>query len=391
MGIGTVDIPDFKFIPPNAAIYLYYAGRDRKYMNISRIDNAVFLDLPGFLTDSNTFDSDADIIRSLNRSAAVRRNLRDAAQYPSAGSLSSYPVVPPTLDGKVDRSFAADLGNIRTLFREADVGDVIIMTPQNHYDRLLIGEIVSDWDANQVMELPGQAGNPLPYREVSWLAHDLTRRDFPARVAKRMQNRKAISRIDRNFYEDIFKFVYPRYIWGNVSKIDIYAPSYNSADPTVNLEASELIKYAVAAYAAVMRDEVESFHALPLDRASEDYFDAALVMQIAQAFGSPGGYLAKLIGTGAAITVAAIIGMALTDETQTAAQTKQHIVHQLDHMEQNAPPNNGVNWDGVRKSVMVGDVDEIRKRYGRKARTKVGLTLHGHLPPQLTAIDSERD
>lgn len=385
-----MEFPNFKFISPDVSVYLYYAGRNRKYLNVSRLDNAVFLDIPGFLTDKDTFNSDEDIIRSLNRSIAVRRNLRQDGSYPQAGALSSYGGSPPLLDGKVDRSFAADLGNIRTLFCDINIGDVIIMTPQDHYGHLLIGEITREWTDDQVMDLPGETGNPLPYREVKWLSHDLTRRDFPARVARLMQNRKAISRIDYQAYEDIFKYVYPRYIWGNTSKIDIFAPNYSSADPTVTVESSELIKYAVAAYGAILQGKIDEFHSLPLDKAAEDYFDDVLVIQIAQAFGSPGGYLAKLIGATAAVALAATISLALVDEAQSAQQAQQAVVQRIDVMERSAPANSGVDWDGVRRSVMVSNVDEMRKRYGRKARAKVGLTLEGRVPPQLTAVDGNR-
>lgn len=383
-------IPDFKFIRPEIAVYLYYAGRDRRYLNVSRLENAVFLDIPGFLTDEDTFANDQSIARSLNRSAAVRKNLNNPDDFPSAGALSSYSTRLPQIDGKVDRSFSADFGNIRTLFVDVNVGDLIVMTPQNHYDPLLIGEIQTEWAADQVMELPGQAGHPLPYREVKWLSHGLTRRDFPARVARRMQNRKAISRLDPILYDDIFKYVYARYIWGNISKIDIFAPSYNSADPTVTAEASALIKYATAAYSAILKNEIDRFHSLPLDEAAEEYFDAELVVQIAQAFGSPGGYLAKLIGTGAAIALAATVSMALVDESHPAPQVKQMVSARIEEIRAEAPRGNDVQWDAIHRSVTVGNVDEIRAKYGRGAKAKLGLTLEGETPPQLTAIDSGR-
>jgi hypothetical protein len=385
-----VEIPDFKFIPSTVSVYLYYAGRNRKYMTVSRLDNAVFLDLPGFITDEDTFINDENIIRSLNRSAAVRRNLRSPENFNAATGLADYPRQVPQVDGRVDRSFSADFGNVRTLFVEIKTGDIIIMTPEAHYDNLLIGEITSDWNAEQTMTLPDQGANPLPYREVRWLAHSLTRRDFPARVARRMQNRKAISRFDPNLYDEIFKYVYPRYIWGNTSKLDVFAPSYSSADPTVTLESSFLIKYAVAAYAAILKDEIDRFHSLPLEQAAREYFDPALVIQIAQAFGSPGGYLAKVIGTGAAITIAAILSLALSDESQTADQAKHAASVRIGQIQHDAPQNSDVNWNGIHRSVTVGNVDELRIKYGREARAKLGLTLHGELPPQLTAVDGER-
>lgn len=206
-----------------------------------------------------------------------------------------------------------------------------------------------------------------------------------------MQNRKAISRFDRELYDDIFKLIYHRYIWGNVSKIDLFAPSYLSSDPTVTLESSFLIKYAVASYAAMLKGEERRFAELPLMQAANEYFDAALVVQIAQAFGSPGGYLIKLIGTGAALVVAAYAAMALADESLTETQVKQNIAVEIESARRSTPENIQVNWDAIHRSVTVGRVDELRAQYGREAKAKLGLTMHGNLPPQLTATDSGRE
>ncbi|MGR6327999.1 hypothetical protein ACU5AX_02935 [Sphingomonas sp. XXL09] len=359
-------------------------------MKVSQLENAIFLDIPGFLTDENTFTDDASIIRSLNRSAAVRRHARQPQDYPVARGLPSYSERPPLLDGKIDRSFSADLGNVRTLYVEAKVGDVVIMTPSNHFDHLLIGEITSSWDKEQTLYLSDYVGEPVPYRSVKWLSHNLTRRDFRNRVARRMQNRKAITRFDSDLYDDIFRLVYQRYVWGGISKIDVFAPGYSSADPTVTIESSFLIKYAVAAYAAIEKGEYDAFSALAIEEAADRYFDADLVIQIAQSFGSPGGYIAKLVGSAAAIVVGIFVGMALADESKSQSQIRDEAGQQIVKLQSDAPADAGVDWDAIHRSVTVGRVDDLRHKYGRAAKAKLGLTLEGHTPPQITALDPSR-
>ena len=385
-----MQLPTFKHLRPDTAIYLYYAGRDRKYMALSRATERVFLDIPGFLTDEHTFDDEASMIQRLNRATAVKRNLRYPESYPAARELSAFEKTPPTINGFVDRSFAADLGNIRTMFIDMVPGDIVIMTPLNHYDNLLIGEVDEPWHESQVMMLPEQGNNPLPFRSVKWLSHGLTRRDFPADIARRMQNRKAITKIDEDYYENIFKLVYHAYIWGNISKLDIFAPNYNSNDPTATQEASFLIKYAVAFYVASLRGETELFNDLSLEEAAERYFDASVVEQIAQSFGSPGGYIARLIGPAAAGTVAVILAIALSPETQPTTVVQANLTTQIQHSSSGGTADH-YSVRGITDSLRAGRTEELREKYGRKARSKLGLTLTGSKSPELTARDRIRD
>jgi hypothetical protein len=85
-----MQIPRFRLIAPDVRVYLYYAGRSRRYMAISRFDHSVFLDIPGFVTNKDTFDSDDQIVRSLKRADAVRKNMREPNYFPSPRGLSSY-------------------------------------------------------------------------------------------------------------------------------------------------------------------------------------------------------------------------------------------------------------------------------------------------------------
>jgi hypothetical protein len=273
------------------------------------------------------------------------------------------------------------------MFREMRVGDVVIMTPFDHYDPLLIGEVESDWSEDQVMTLPDYGDNYLPYRKVNWLSHGLSRRDFPAPVAKRMQNRKAISQIHYDYYDSIFRLVYHAYIWGETSKLDVFAPEYNSSDPTANAEASFIIKYAVALYSAIQKNEIEKFNAMSIEDAADIYFDPVLVIQIAQAFGSPGGYIVRLIGAGAAGVLAIIAAIALSDESKSIDAVKVEAVQQAQVSIPIPPGVDAVNWNLIGNSIRAGNGDQLRERYGRAAKAKLGLTLTAHLSPDVTVRD----
>ena len=380
-----VYIPPFRFISPDVGVYLYYAGRDRKFMRTSQLEGKVFLDLPGFLANQDTFGSEDRTIQALNRADAVKRFLRDPANRPGPRPLNEYPTTIPTVEGKADRGFSADLGNIRTMFLDINPGDIVIMTPNNHYDNLLVGEIISSWSAENVMRIAEYGDHTLPYLPVKWLSHSLSRRDFPSEVARRLQNRKAITKIDPDYYESIFRFLYTAYSWGNTSKLDIFGPGYDSSDPTSNVEASFLVKYAVAYYSAFINGNIDKFNELTIEEAANHYFDRAIAIQIAQAFGSPGGYVTKLIGSGAALGVALILGVALGSEAQTPEQAQQAATEHATAVHQEHHGRIDVDLPGLGNSMRAGNTQQLRERYGRAARAKIGMTLAGVRPPELQA------
>ncbi|WP_230631138.1 hypothetical protein [Sphingomonas sp. Leaf37] len=380
-----MDLPLFRFIEPDVGVYLYYAGRDRKYMRISQAESAIFLDLPGLATDPDTFSTEGTMTRALNRADATKRYLRDPTSNPRPLATTSYSENVPEVDGRLNQSFIADLSNLRTMFVDMKVGDVVIMTPSNHYDPLLIGEVKTRWNDNEVLHLPEQGENAVPYRSVNWLSHSLSRRDFPVQVARRLQNRKAITRIDETYYESIFRFLYHAYVWGNISKLDIFGPQYNSNDPTATAEASFIVKYAIAYYSAFAKGEVDLFNDLSLEDAADAYFDPEIALQVAQAFGSPGGYVAKLIGSGAAIAVAMVIATTLSSEANDPAAVHQQVTAQATEVTSGHRFDVGIDLSALGNSFRAGKTAEIRVKYGRPARAKLGMTLHGNRAPELSA------
>ena len=382
-----MDLPRFQVIRPDIAIFLFYAGRDRKYMALSRSERKVFLELPGFNASANTFDDEAEIIRHLNLSSAVARFLKDPRRPNPSRALRDYSHSVPSVAGRPDRSFLAELGNVKAMFVDAKPGDLIMMTPFNHYDPLLIGEIERKWRPEYTLPIEFLGNEQVPFLPVRWLSHGLGRRDFPREVARRLQNRKAITKIDPNYYDQIFRLVYRAYIWGNTSKLDIFAPGYSSGDPTATREASFIIKYSIAAYAAFTKGEMDAFNDLELEDAADRYFDPNIVEQLSQVFGSPGGYVAKLIGAAACLGVAGVVAMAMSDESQPIGNVQGNI---SDAIRDSGPTDDGIlDVDGVTNSIRAGRGDELRQRYGRPARAKLGLTLEGSRPPEVSVRNRE--
>lgn len=374
-------IPKFRYIRDDVSIYLYYAGRGREFIEVSRDKGRIFLDLPGLILNENALNDESGIVQALHRADATRRYVKNPTSFPRPRAVSDYSRDFPLIDGRVDRSFVADFSNIEIMFRKADIGDVIVMTPSSHYGTLLIGEIISNFDDDHTMTLIDESPFTTPYREVRWIPHDLTRRDFTVDVARRLQNRRTITRIDSDFYPAIFRYVYKAYIWGNTSKFDIYGPEYNSSDPTSNSEASFLIKYAVAFYAAYVEERTDEFYRLSPEDAADAFFSEEIALQISQAFGSPGGYVAKLIGTSAGPAIALLLAILLSPESQSIDTAVASVTSHAQTYHSSA--HSGLDLNDYASKLRVGSAAEVRATYGRRARTKTGLTLEGNEPPEL--------
>ncbi len=348
----------------------------------------MFLDLPGLMLDADPFENPSRVVQALRRADASRKHIREPLNFVRAGSIDDYDTSFPSINGKVDRSFLSDFTNIEIMFSKAKPGDLVIMTPNNHYGNLLIGELTSDFNANHKMNIYDTSQETTPYREIRWIPHDLTRRDFRVEVARRLQNRRAITKIDEEYYSDVFRYVYNAYIWGNTSKLDIFGPEYNSSDPTANSQASFLIKYSIAFYAAYIADETDQFYGMSAEDAADRYFDEAIALQISQAFGSPGGYVAKLIGASAAPALAVVLAVLLAPESLSIETAIQNVVgHAQTH---HVVAHSELNLDDMAAKLRAGKTEEVRVTYGRKAKANVGLTLEGTEPPELSVQRSRR-
>lgn len=372
-------IPTFKVIREDVGIYLFYAGKNRKFFEETRRSKALFLDLPGFTASKTTFEADSDIARQVHRARAVRRYLNNPTDNPRPQGASNYPTEIPTNGRRVDRTFLADVINSRILFQEIKKGDLVILTPGNHYDPVLLGEIATEWEPEDHLTIEEFREYTVPYRKVKWVQHDLARSDFAREVGRHMQNRRAVTQISEEYYENIFKLIYPRYIWGNISKLDIFSETYSSNDPTATYEASFLIKYAIALFVATEKGEEEKFLALDKAVAADLYFDPAIVDQMIQSFGSPGGYVGRFKGAVAAVFVAGVLAVALSDEIQDVSQVHDEVVTEASKQADDTQ----IDFTPYANSLRAGTDDELREKYGRQAQAKLGLTLEGTTPPEI--------
>lgn len=372
-------IPKFKMINPDVGVYLFYAGKNRKFFKETKDRGALFLDLPGFSAGDLTFLNEAELAQQVHRSNATKKFIANPVENPRPLEATRYPTEIPRQGKRIDRAFLTQVVNSQILFKEVQKGDIVILTPGNHYDPVLLGEVNAPWDPTQHLSVAAFNDFQTPYRSVDWVQHDLARSDFAREVARHMQNRRAVTKLDPRFYQNIFKLIYPRYVWGEYSKIDVFSETYLSNDPTATYEASFLIKYAVALYVATEAGKIDEFLALDKEVAAEEYFDPELVDQMIQSFGSPGGYVGRYKKAACATFVAGVLAIALSSGMSTEDVANAVAIE----FEAEAPKGSDIDHSHFGNALRAGSDDELREKYGEPAKKKLGLTLDGEVPPEI--------
>lgn len=285
-----MEVERIRLVRDNVAIWLVYAGRGRRYFELFREKGVVFLNLPGFNANDRVFESDESIRKHLAMSDEIYRWLRSARNSPPSRQASSYSAYPHKSGTSDAKSFNAEAGNIQRMFVEAKVGDIILSPPVGHYDPFLVGEIRTAWNKSDDIEVPFLQGEVVPTRKVRWLNVALARRDFPPRVSRRLQNPLAISKIDNDLYEQILNLVYPSYVWGERSKLDVFGDNYKGTDPLQPYASALLVKYVIASVFAFEKGEFDQFQGLQPRDAIDRYYDEQLVKEFGQNFNSPGKF-----------------------------------------------------------------------------------------------------
>ncbi|MFT8588781.1 MAG: hypothetical protein ABF713_07130 [Acetobacter orientalis] len=325
--VPSIYIPEIKFLRPDVSIWLMYSGRNRIFLKDFQEKGVVFLNTPGFDAKENTFKNTALIARHTNMSAHISDWLNGKAEKNPSRIPESYDENPILTDVNAARIFSAELGNIKRLFVEAKVGDIVISPGKSPFDPLLVGEITHDWRKEDDYKVPHLAGEIVPCRKVAWLQNVLLKKDFSIDLAKRLQNRQAITKIDNKFYNEILDCIYPAYSRGNRSKLDIFGDNYTGNDPMQPYESASLIKYLMASSFAFENGEIEDFATLDFEAAVDKYYDKDRVIDFKQNFNSPGAYslivkssIAVLIVSSGLILATSVGGGITFDQSVKAAQ-----------------------------------------------------------------------
>lgn len=368
-----VALPPFLFLAPDVNVYLVYAGQHRKHLQQFLKGEAVFLELPDFPIGIASLP-DTEMLRAIRMAKEIERWRQGARPDAPSRNLASYSAAAPDARTPAGRSIINDLSSANLLFREAKKGDIVLCMPIGHYEEVLVG--ILEGDAGDLVSVRADhlSNEKVPARKVRWVNTGVARRNFPAEVARRLQNRRAVTRIDESFYPQIFETVFNSYLWDKQSKLQIFA-KHDTNDPTRPLIGAELIRWAIAVAIACERGDADLLGSMTPDQISDTYFDEGFIDNYRMVFNSPGIY--TILARNAAIVLMAgsLISATLSSDSDIVwgtTQTKIEKIFPTDDPKTNIEP---VDVSGVVASISPVVIEQGRSRYGEKARQKLDLTV----------------
>ncbi|MCW2399671.1 hypothetical protein [Sphingobium sp. B2D3C] len=371
-----MELSPIRLLRDDVAVWLIYAGSNRRFLDDFSNNNRVFLNIPGFDATPAAFRDDVLMRRHLAMSDAVNELIRGhTTAHPSRNPLDYLPN-PHAGNTPSARQFAAEIGNITRLFKMAKIGDIVMSPGHGQFDPFLIGEISSNWSKSDDLVVPQLENEIVPTRRVRWINAVATRRDFAPRTARRLINRHAITMIDRRFYQDIFDNVYPSYSWRERSKLDLFGNGYAGKDPLQPYEAAKLLKYVMAAVFSYEDGEFDAFQALDIDAAILQFYDESRVAELAQNFNSPGKFTVTAKSGLAAILLAGGILMATGDPNANFAQQRAHVSAQVAGALQGANEAEAkTELDNFINSFNSAAWSPVQSSLGKSAKNTLDLTL----------------
>lgn len=373
---GSLEIDRIRSLRRDAAVWLVYAGRGRAFLDEFADNNAIFLSLPGFAATRTVFESAQATRRHLAMADQVALWIFGTRRTVPSRQPSSYSTTPYASGTAEAKAFAAELGNIRRMFKDMKSGDIVLCPRKGPMEPFLIGEIKGEWSDGDDLVIDKLGKESVPFRKVRWLDTALARRDFSPRVARRLQNQHAITRLDDRFYREILDNVYPSYIWDSTSKLEIYGENYRGTDPLQIYPTAELIKYIVASALAFEDGKIDLFKSMDPDLAIDLFYDENLIEHFGQNFNSPGAFslitrrrsLAAMVAAGLIVATAGTNGNT-SAQMQDATGKISGALDGPEKVQQSTHMNNYIH------SMSSVDWNALQKAKGEKARETLDLSL----------------
>jgi len=371
-----VELSPIRLLRDDVAVWLVYAGYNRRFLDEFADHNRVFLNLPGFDATPQVLGDRSLMRQHLAMSDAIAEYIRGHVPTNPSRNPNSYSSTPHPTGTPDARKFSAELGNISLLFNEVKVGDIVMCPGTGQYDPFLIGEITTAWAKADDLAVPQLNGEIVPARRVRWINVAATRRDFAPRTAKRLFKRHAITQVDRRFYQDIFDNIFPSYSWGDRSKLDLFGNGYAGKDPLQPFDAAKLLKYIMSSVFAYEDGAFSHFQSLSIDVAINKYYDENRVVDLHQNFNSPGKFTVIMKSGMAATLLAAGILMATADPAASPQQQRIVVSAQVASATTGSgQPAAKAELDNYINSFQSTTWKPVQSNLGKSAKKTLGLTL----------------
>ena len=273
-----------KIVTPDQEVWSVFPGIGRKFYGQFVTEGVIFLDAPGLRLTEGILEDDNSLRQNVAMSHAwIKYYYSSDAALPSTN--------PADYDVVKNPSFNAAVGNIRSVFLHMKVGDLVLVGGHSLYDPILIGEIVSPFDARNVTRYERYGNERIPTRKVNWLRTDIERRVLTQSLSKLLSNRRAVVKVDKpSFGVEVFRLAYGDYVSGAEARYIFKGPKYRNI-ATSAVPGIDLISYFCAAYNAFEEGELDAFAKLEIKQAIDNYFEQDVLYSFEIDFASPGEYV----------------------------------------------------------------------------------------------------
>ncbi|MFD2205430.1 hypothetical protein [Kiloniella antarctica] len=317
--MATFDLAT-KIIQEDHRVWALHAGRGKRQYEFFSDHSQVFLELPGISLTEDTFESVHSIRQHLRMSMEVYRFSSGSVDIPPNRRAESYSGEPAEANVVGEKGLNAAVGNVCSLYRDAQIGDLVIVPGRGQYNPVLIGEIESNFSEEDGITVPHFNNEIIPTRRVRWINKNIEKRSFSSPLAKRLENRHAIinirdgrqNNVINKLSLEVYRKVYDNFIWGGESKATFFGNEYQSKNPDGIIDTANVIKFLFAAYIASSRGEINQFSTMESSQAINRYYDTELINDFSFNFNSPGKIQISALRL-AAIFVAMGIAVALHD------------------------------------------------------------------------------
>ena len=278
----TFDIAT-KVVPPGQKIWAIFPGTGRKFYGTFLKEQSIFLDTPVLNLTDPIFADDKLLRRHVAMSHAWSAYYYERQEARPSRIVTDYPV-------KKGASFNAAVANVRHVYRDMAVGDLVMVGAFSQYDPVLIGEITHPFNPEDFTHYETYPRERIPIRRVQWLRTDFERRGLSQALSKLLSNRRAVIQIQRSLYEEVYQIAYGDYVVGEHSRYIYEGKEYKNIGLAI-LPGINLISYCIAAFNACEEEELEKFSELSIDQAIANYFEQDILYSFEVDFRSPGEYV----------------------------------------------------------------------------------------------------
>jgi hypothetical protein len=356
-----------KIIAPDVSMWVVFPGRGRRFINDFLTGQRIFLETPGINITPALAQDNSAVRRHVRMSMAIADYVRSVTTKAPSRNPNLYSDKPFK-----DRGDGVLANSVRKMFARMKIGDLVIV-PGLAYQLVYFAEVISDFDAADIVSVSRYGDEELPYRRIRWLNIGVARHLIPQHLQGYLSKPPAISQLARsNDTEDFFRLAYPAYVLADRSAVMMDGPKYDGKNPLATIEANYLVSYFIAAFAAIEKDQLKEFASLDVVAAIEKFYDRSLVQSFTQNFNSPGKYgliaLSAILGAFVSVAISVSLKGFSENDLHQGIEVTNSVSPADAHLK-----DTGIKLDYLFKSLHQQQIQELNS-LAKKSKDNIGLT-----------------